>query len=260
MDLGLKDKHVLITGGSKGIGFDCAKLFLEEGAKVSLISRSMDTLKIAQQKLNAGNRVAIFSADLIARDQVANSILQIESQMRAIDVLVNSAGAARRTPALELTEASWHDAMDAKYFTYIHAMNAVLPLMAKRKTGVVVNVIGMGGKMATTIHIAGGAANAALMLATAGLGQAYAPHGVRVVGVNPGATITERLKEGMAADARSQGITPEEALEIATKKMPMGRIAEPREIADAVVYLASKRASYVNGATLGMDGGLTSVI
>ena len=260
MDLGLKNKHVLITGGSKGIGLACAKLYLQEGAKVSLVSRTELNLIQAKKELDVLGEVHIFSSDLVQVGAAQTLINQIEEKVGAIDILVNSAGAAKRTPAFELTETAWHDAINAKFFTYIHAMNAVLPLMAKRRSGVVVNVIGMGGKVATTIHIAGGAANAALMLATTGLAQSYGPKGVRVVAVNPGLTITERLKEGIETDARSQGISAEDALKAASSKMPLGRIAQPDEIADSVVYLSSNRASYVNGATLAMDGGLNSIV
>lgn len=263
MDLGLKGKHALITGGSKGIGLEVARLFLEEGVTVSLISREQSNLALAKKKLSEkfdANRIHTFAADL-GQENIAQALVDsIESQVGPVDILVNSAGAAKRSPAFELKESSWHDAMQAKFFTYVHAMNAVLPRMANRQKGVVVNVIGMGGKVAATIHITGGAANSALMLATAGLASAYAPKGIRVVAVNPGATITERLKEGMAADARAQGITPEEALQLATAKLPLGRIAKPEEIADTVVYLASDRASYVNGTTIAMDGGLTPLI
>lgn len=260
MELGLKGKHVLITGGSKGIGLEAARLFLEEGAQVSLISRGIENLEAAKNKLGASDKVHVFSADLGLQNVAETLIQKIEAEVGPIDILVNSAGAAKRSPAFELKESSWHDAMQAKFFTYVHAMNAVLPKMAERQKGVVVNVIGMGGKVAATIHISGGAANAALMLATAGLASAYAPKGIRVVAVNPGATITERLKEGMAADARAQGISPEEALKLATAKLPLGRIAKPEEVADTVVYLASDRASYINGTTIAMDGGLTPLI
>jgi NAD(P)-dependent dehydrogenase (short-subunit alcohol dehydrogenase family) len=260
LELGLKGKHVLITGGSKGIGLEAARLFLEEGAQVSLISRGIENLEAAKTKLGTSDRVHVFAADLGLQNVAEDLVQEIEKQVGPIDILVNSAGAAKRSPAFELKESSWHDAMQAKFFTYVHAMNAVLPKMAERKKGVVVNVIGMGGKVAATIHISGGAANAALMLATAGLASAYAPKGIRVVAVNPGATITERLKEGMAADARAQGISPEEALKLATAKLPLGRIAKPEEVADTVVYLSSDRASYINGTTIAMDGGLTPLI
>ena len=154
----------------------------------------------------------------------------------------------------EETAASWHDAMQAKFFTYIHVINPLIKKMGERGRGAVVNVIGSGGKVAAVTHLAGGSANAALMLASAGLAAAYAGKGVRVNAVNPGLTLTERLHEGMQAEARQQGISMEEALTRAKATHPLGRIAEPSEIADAVVYLASNRASYITGAVVAMDG------
>jgi NAD(P)-dependent dehydrogenase (short-subunit alcohol dehydrogenase family) len=106
----------------------------------------------------------------------------------------------------------------------------------------------------------GGAANAALMLVTAGMASAYAGRGIRVNAVNPGLTLTERLKEGMQADARMQGISPDEALARAKAKLPLGRIATPEEIANAVLFLASSKASYVSGAILSMDGAVNPIV
>ena len=110
------------------------------------------------------------------------------------------------------------------------------------------------------IHLAGGAANAALMLATAGLANAYAAQGIRVNAINPGLTRTDRLKEGLAADARLQGIENEEAMKRAVAKIPMGRMAEPEEIARVVLFLASDAASYVTGINMSMDGATTPLI
>jgi len=132
--------------------------------------------------------------------------------------------------------------------------------MGERGRGAIVNVIGAGGKVASPIHLPGGAANAALMLVSAGLAAAYGPRGVRVNAVNPGPVLTERLKEGLAADARLQGIDPEEALSRTTARLPLGRIARPEEIADAVLFLASARASYITGAILAMDGAVTPMV
>jgi NAD(P)-dependent dehydrogenase (short-subunit alcohol dehydrogenase family) len=144
--------------------------------------------------------------------------------------------------------------MDAKFFTYIHMMDAVIKTMGARGKGCIVNVIGAGGKHASNFHLPGGAANAALMLASSGLASAYAPSGVRVNAVNPGQTQTERLQGGLAAMAKSDGITVDEALMRATKSVPIGRLAQPEEIANAVLFLASNKASYITGVVVAMDG------
>ena len=150
--------------------------------------------------------------------------------------------------------------MGAKFFTYINVIDPVIKLMAKRNSGVIVNVIGNGGKIASPVHIPGGAANAALMLVTAGLAAAYAPHGIRVVGVNPGLTHTERVEEGLKADARFASISVEEARDRSMAGIPLGRMAEPAEIANVVLFLASEKSSYVTGVTLGMDGAASPAI
>ncbi len=263
MNLELTGKHILITGGSKGIGLACARTFLAEGARVTLVSRSQENLLAAQSALlkeAPSATVNIIAADLRDAAEAERAVDAVERDFGAVDVLVNSAGAARRTPADELTAAAWHDAMQAKFFTYIHVINPLIKRMGERGHGAVVNVIGSGGKVATVTHLAGGAANAALMLASAGLAAAYAGKGVRVNAVNPGLTLTERLHEGMKAEARQQGISIEEALTRAKATRPLGRIAEPSEIADTVVYLASARASYVTGALLAMDGAVTPMV
>jgi NAD(P)-dependent dehydrogenase (short-subunit alcohol dehydrogenase family) len=257
MNLDLAGKAVVVTGGSKGIGLACARAFLAEGAKVGIASRSQANLDRALARLPGATGVA---ADLIQADQAARMVETMERALGPIDVLVNSAGAARRTPPDDLTPAAWKAAMDAKYFSYVNVFDPVVKRMAARGSGVVVNVIGNGGKVASPIHIAGGAANAALMLATAGLAAAYAGKGVRVVGVNPGLTKTDRVAEGLRSDAKLAGITEDEALKRAIQRIPMGRMAEPEEIAALVVFLASARASYVTGVTVSMDGAVAPVV
>ncbi|HKF64153.1 MAG TPA: SDR family oxidoreductase [Dongiaceae bacterium] len=185
---------------------------------------------------------------------------QVERELGAIDILVNSAGAARRTPPEDLTPAHWRAAMDAKYFSYVNVIDPVVKRMAKRGHGVIVNVIGNGGKVAASTHIAGGAANAALMLATAGLATAYAAQGVRIVGVNPGLTEPERVAEGLLAESKLGGISAAEARQRAIARIPMGRMATPEEIANAVVFLASGKASYITGVTVTMDGSMAPVV
>ena len=257
MELGLANKIVVVTGGSRGIGFACAKAFLREGAKVGIASRSPEN--IARACAEAPGLFGV-AADLKQPDAALAMIADMERALGPIDVVVNSAGAAARTPPDELTPAKWQAAMDAKFFTYINVIDPVVKRMAARGQGVIVNVIGSGGKVASPTHIAGGAANAALMLATAGLATAYAARNVRVLGLNPGLTRTSRVAEGMKAEAALRGVSAEEALAQAIARIPMGRLAEPEDIANAVLFLSSDKAAYLTGVTISMDGASSAVV
>ena len=259
MDLQLKQLHILITGGSKGIGLACAQGFLREGARVSLVSRSQTNLDEALQQLShefpaQRGQVGIFAADLQDPHQAAQALEQAERLHGQVDVLVNSAGAAKRTPPDELNAQVWHDAMNAKFFTYVHMIDLVIKKMGLRGGGAIVNVVGAGGKVASPIHLPGGAANAALMLISAGLAAAYGPRGVRINAVNPGATVTDRLQSGLEAVAKLEQISVDEAMSRTTKSVPLGRLAKPEEVANVVLFLASPCASYVTGVILTMDG------
>ena len=265
MDLQLNNLHVLITGGSKGIGLACAQGFMREGARVSLVSRSAAHLDAALAQLSgefadATSRVALCMADLRDSAQAAQALHAAEQRFGAVDVLVNSAGAAKRTPPDELNAQAWHDAMDAKFFTTIHMLDIVVKQMGARGKGAIVNIVGAGGKTASPVHMPGGAANAALMLVSAGMAAAYGPRGVRVNAVNPGATHTGRLAQGLEAAAKLANTSVDAALANMTKNVPLGRLAQPDEIANAVLFLASPRASYVTGVVMTMDGAANPMV
>jgi NAD(P)-dependent dehydrogenase (short-subunit alcohol dehydrogenase family) len=257
MELELKGKVVLVTGGSKGIGLACALGFAAEGARIAICSRSRENI----DKASAGIKEAFgVVADLVDAVAAARVIETVEDRLGPIDILVNSAGAAKRTPPDELSPAVWRDAFDAKFFSYINVIDPVVKGMAKRGSGVIISVIGVGGKVASSSHLAGGSANAALMLATAGLGATYAGKGVRVVAVSPSLTETDRVAEGFAADARLANISVEEARQRGVARLPLGRMATAEEIANAVIFLASAKAGYITGVTLSMDGGQNPVV
>ncbi|OWT64036.1 SDR family NAD(P)-dependent oxidoreductase [Candidimonas nitroreducens] len=261
MDLELAGKHVLITGGSRGIGLACAEGFGREGARISIVGRDAARLDAAVARLrDAGIEATGYRADLTDAAAALQMIEAAEAAGGPVDILVNSAGAARRVPFPELTPQVWQNSMQAKFFSYINVIDPLIKRMGQRKSGAVVNVVGMGGKVASTVHISGGAANAALMLASAGLAAAYGPLGVRVNAVNPTVTLTDRMSEGLKAEARARNITEEAALQRAQAKMPLGHIASPEEIANAVLFLCSPRASYISGVVLCMDGAATPMV
>lgn len=263
MDLQLSGRHVLVSGGSKGIGLACARAFLEEGACVSLVSRSEGPLQDAVARLREAYpfaRVNGIAADLRDAAAALGALDQAESAQGAVQVLVNCAGAARRTPPAELQPQAWHDAMQAKFFAYIHLIDPTIKRMAARGEGVILNVVGAGGKVANPTHLAGGAANAALMLASAGLANAYARQGIRVNVINPGQVLTERLRQRLDAEARLALSEGRPAPGAPGEQLPLGRPAQPEEVANVAVFLASPRASYVTGACVALDGATTPIV
>jgi NAD(P)-dependent dehydrogenase (short-subunit alcohol dehydrogenase family) len=260
VDLALAGRHVLVTGASRGIGFACVQAFLAEGARVTMLSRDDAALRAAALSLETEGRVAWHAADLRDPASALAALDAIEAASGPLDVLVNCAGAARRRPPGELDAAAWSDAMQAKFFSYIHVMAPAVQRMAARGAGSVVNIVGAGGKVANPTHLAGGAANAALLLASAGMAAAYARQGVRINALNPGQVATERLRQRQEAETRLALLEGRPAPAAPGAALPIGRPAEPREIADMVVFLASDRASYVTGATIAMDGAATPMI
>ncbi len=261
MDLQLTGKTVLITGGSKGIGRGCAEAFAKEGCKVAIVSRGEANLKRAEELLaEKGVKVLSIPADLTKPEEAVRAVAEAERQLGPIDVLVNSAGASQHHPLHELNVEAWHQGMDSKYFTYIHMLQAALPGMAKRKRGAVVNIIGMGGKIGRPHHLAGGAANAALMLVSTGLAGGYGPEGVRINAISPGGTITERSLARLEVQSRETGRSIKDLQADAAKKIPLRRLALPEDIAQAALFLASERASYITGVCIPMDGGSLTVI
>jgi NAD(P)-dependent dehydrogenase (short-subunit alcohol dehydrogenase family) len=242
MDLNLAGRVVIVTGASKGIGYACAEAFAAEGAKVALVSRNQTNLDAALARFPRGRSAPIaIAADMTSYDAAEEMVARVEKTLGEVEVLVNSAGAARRYAPDDLNAQAWHDAMDAKFFSYIHPIDAALKRMLPRERGTIVNIIGAGGKVATPVHLPGGAANSALMLATVGLASAFGPKGIRVNGINPGATEAELL-------SRSE------------TRIPLKRYGTPEEIARVAVFLASEQASYVTGAIVPMDGGASAVI
>jgi short-subunit dehydrogenase len=264
MNLNLQEKHILISGGSYGIGFACAEAFIQEGGRVSIISRNHEALNAAKERLikshDCSDRIFTISADLTLSNKASDALKIAISHFGDIDVLVNCAGHAKHTLAQDLSIEDFHEAMNSKYFSYLNLMTPVIKEMGNRGSGSIVNIAGRGGKVALTQHLPGGAANSALMLVSAGLAAAYADKGVRVNVINPGITETERFKNRVTLEAKEKNISEQACIDLLTAKIPMNRFAQPDEIAQAVLFLASSKASYLTGNILAMDGGILPII
>jgi NAD(P)-dependent dehydrogenase (short-subunit alcohol dehydrogenase family) len=252
MDLGLKGKTVLITGASKGIGLACAKAFALEGANLHLAARDAGRLEAARGEIAkvANVQVTLHPADL-SRGDVAKSLA---AACDPLDVLVNNAGAIPGGNIEVIDEARWRESWDLKVFGYINMTREVLPGMMARGAGVIVNVIGLAGVKPSFDYICGAAGNAALIAFTKGIGAGSTGKGVRVIGVNPTATRTDRIITLSKARAKA-AFGDESRWEELMTNMPFNRVCEPEEVADVVAYVASAKAGYLSGTVIDIDGG-----
>ena len=240
MDLQLKGKAVLVTGGSKGIGLACAKAFAAEGCRVHLASRNPERLAEAARTL--GNGAKAHAVDL--RDSAA--LKKLAADCGDVDVLVNNAGDIPGGTLEGLDEAKWRHAWELKVFGYVNLTREIYGRMKARKSGVIVNVIGMAAEHPSFEYICGATANAGLANFTRALGKGYAQNGVRVVGVHPPSTRTDRIITLMKAQAKAKFGDENRYEEL------MGNVIEPEQVGDAVCFLASPRAGQLSGVVLNL--------
>lgn len=252
MDLQLAGRRALITGGSKGIGRATAEVLAEEGMDLLLVARSADVLEATAQAIRATRQVQVqtIAADLSQESEVR----RVAAAAGEVDLLVNNAGAIPPGTLLAVDNDTWRKAWDLKVFGFISLCRQIYPQMAARKSGVIVNVIGAAGEKFPPGYIAGAAGNASLMAFTRALGHASQKDGIRVVGINPGATETERQTMLLRHRARTELGDAERFRELLAGN-PFGRIASAAEIGYAVAFLASPRSGYTTGTILTIDGG-----
>lgn len=253
MDLQLSGKRVLITGGSKGIGRAVAETFASEGCDVLLVARDAGALEATAAAVRARFSVTVSTkaADL-STDAAVRAVAEWAGD---VDILVNNAGAIPPGTLTSIDDDAWRKAWDLKVFGYISLSRAVYPMMAARKDGVIVNVIGAAGQWLPPAYLAGATGNAALMAFTKALARGSHADGIRVVAINPGPVETKRLETMQRANAQRDLGDAERWREMFTS-MPFGRPATPVEIANAVAFLASPLSGYTSGTVLTIDGGV----
>jgi 3-oxoacyl-[acyl-carrier protein] reductase len=257
VDLGLEGKVVLLSGGSMGIGFACAKAFACEGARVAMAARTPARLDEAASKIAQaapGAEVLPISADMTRTEDVERCVNQTLERWGRIDVLLNVAGAARGGVLEVLSDDDWWDGLNLKFLGYMRMLRAVLPHMVGQGGGRVVNVVGNDGNKPYPGEIVPGAANAADHNLTQALAEQYGPHNILINAVNPGPVATERWDTLEKAMARDKGISQEAVHLGALRSLPLGRICTPEEVATVVLFLASERNTYISGALIPIDG------
>jgi NAD(P)-dependent dehydrogenase (short-subunit alcohol dehydrogenase family) len=255
MELGLTGKTVLITGSSKGIGLACAHTFAAEGCNLQLVARTAQTLEAAAADIRARFQVQVMTHALDLSDSA--NVNALAARAGDVDVLVNNAGAIPGGSIDMVDEAAWRQGWDLKVYGYINMTRVFLQGMTERGHGVIINDIGTGGEKLDYDYIAGAAGNASIMAFTRAIGARSMHRGVRVVGVNPGPVETDRIQTVMRQKAVAEFGSEDRAGDYYAH-WPMGRFAQPQEVADLIVFLASARASYISGTVVTIDGGMVN--
>jgi len=257
MDSGLKDKLVLITASSTGIGKAVAELFAQEGCKVAICSRSKDNLLATAKEIKDRYSIEPFWSvcDLNKQKDIENTFSAVTRQFGSIDILVNNCGGP--TPGLfqQLEEEDWNAAYEQVLLSVIRFSKLVLPGMMAANWGRIINLTSISVKQPIDNLVLSNSLRAGVTGFTKSLSNEVAKFNITVNNVAPGMTLTRRLYELAVVEAKEKGKSHEEILVDMAKRIPLNRLGRPEEIAAVVVFLASRQASYVTGTTIQVDGG-----
>jgi len=261
MELGLKGKTALVTGASEGIGMAIARKLAEEGVRVAICARTEATLKATAAEINraTGMEIVPIPADLRSLAGCQGFVGQAAQRLGGVDILVNNAGASAFGPFVDLPDEAFVDAINGKLLGYIRCAKAVIPHMRRRGGGAIVNITGTT-QQPIALHTPGSACNAAVRMFSKELSMELGPLNIRVNSVAPGRIQTARADRLLEANAAAQGTSTAAVLSQLVKTIPSGRLGTGDDIADAVCFLVSERATYVNGAALVVDGSKSQVI
>lgn len=246
----LTGKSAIITGASRGIGLAAAEAMAREGCNLLLVARDAALLEQARQRLANVHpvKIAVIACDL-SQPGAAHKVVDACPDP---EILVNNAGAVPSGGLESIDEATWRAAWDLKVFGYVALCRAIYPRLRARGGGVIINVIGDSGERPKAHYLCGSTANAALVAFTRALGEASPVDRIRVVGVNPGLTRTDRMNVILQARARDLLNDVRRSKEMQEAQ----RVAEPEQIADAILFLASAKAAHISGTILTVNGGM----
>lgn len=255
MELGIRDKVAMVTAGSKGIGLACAKRFGEEGCRVSICGRTAETLGKACEAI--GGTVRGYRADVSLAADLERWVSSTAAELGAPDILVTNTGGPPAGTFDQMTDEQWQMGVDSTLMNVVRLVRLVAPGMESRGWGRIVHITSLVAKEPNPMLPISSTLRTGLMALTRLQAVHLAAAGVTVNGVLPGHTLTDRQRHLASLRAEKMNITIDEALAMQAEEVPAKRLAEASEIADAVAFLSSERASYITGVNLLVDGGLT---
>ena len=257
MELGLKNKVAVVTGGTDGIGKATAFKFAQEGAKVAICGRRADMVVNAVDELKrAGGDAFGIAADIGKASDIEKFINAVAAHFGRLDILVNNAGTSKRGKFLELDDAAWSADLELKVFGTIRCTRLAVPHMRRQGGGRIINVTNIGAKQPGAESMPTTLSRAAGLAFTKALSKEYAPENILVNTVCIG-----KIKSGQHERTRARaGLSAEEYYTKTGKEIPLGRVGEAEEAANAIVFLASDAASYVTGTSINLDGGISGVL
>ncbi len=263
MDLELKGKVALVTGGSKGIGKAIALELAREGADVAICARTREALEAAAKEIEqeTGRRAVPIVADMTKTPDVERMVAEVVKAFGRVDILVNNAGqpgGLARGPLPNVTDEAMLADMDTKYMGYLRCARAVAPVMQRQGWGRIINIGGMSARQSGTYST--GARNIAVVHLSKTLADELGPSGITVNVVHPGVTRTPYLEERWAAQARQHNITPADAERRMAQQNAIRRIVDSREIACVVAFLASPKSGAITGEVIGASGGSSRAV
>ena len=257
MELGLEGKVAIVTGGSKGIGRATALGLAQEGANVAICARGVEDLEQAAAEISeiTGRIVLPVRADMTVLEDIQNLVATTVAELGGVDILVNNAVNSVAAPFLELSDEDWLNHINVKVMGYVRCSREVVPNMERRGGGRIINIGGMAARNAGSLTNSNGVTNSAVSNIAKNLGDQVAHLGILVNCIHPGTTRTPRQVQLLERRARDANITVEEAERRAVSEIPIGRMVEPEEIANLVLFLVSEKASAITGQTIAVEGG-----